>query len=47
MMRIRRALARDADILTGIAVASEAHWGGDTDFMDCFRAEYRGHSGFH
>ena len=41
MMRIRRALARDADILTDIAVASEAHWGGDTDFMDCFRAEYR------
>ena len=38
---IRRALPRDAALLTDLAARSEAHWGCDSAFMKMFRESYR------
>lgn len=41
MFRIRRAQTCEADILTDIAIRSEAYWGYDADFMNNFKTIYR------
>ncbi|HNX32146.1 MAG TPA: GNAT family N-acetyltransferase [Holophaga sp.] len=43
---IRRAEPRDAEVLSAIAVRSEAHWGYDDAFMETFRRLYRITEGF-
>ena len=41
MINIRRAKVGDADILTNIAINSEAYWGYDEDYMESFKDTYR------
>lgn len=41
MINIRRAEAIDANILTNIAINSEAYWGYDEDYMESFKDTYR------
>ncbi len=40
MQTIRKALASEADILTKIAIDSEAYWGYDSEYMAAFKREY-------
>ncbi len=41
MINIRRAKAGEANILTNIAISSEAYWGYDEDYMENFKNTYR------
>lgn len=41
MINIRRAKVGDANILTNIAINSEAYWGYDEDYMESFKDTYR------
>jgi GNAT superfamily N-acetyltransferase len=41
MLKIRKAEASEAETLTAIAVASEAYWGYDADFIDRFKTLYK------
>lgn len=41
MTNIRRAKVGDANILTNIAINSEAYWGYDEDYMESFKDTYR------
>lgn len=41
MINIRRAKVEDANILTSIAINSEAYWGYDEDYMESFKDTYR------
>ena len=41
MIDIRRAEIGDSEILTNIAIRSEAYWGYDAVFMEKFKAIYR------
>ncbi|MBB6215185.1 N-acetylglutamate synthase-like GNAT family acetyltransferase [Anaerosolibacter carboniphilus] len=41
MTDIRRAKISDSEILTNIAVESEAYWGYDSDFMEKFKMIYK------
>lgn len=40
-MNIRRAYPKEADILTDLAVESEAYWGYDKKFLDTFKIIYK------
>lgn len=40
MTNIRKAETIEAEILTGIAIRSEAYWGYDADFMETFKTQY-------
>ncbi|HOK63416.1 MAG TPA: GNAT family N-acetyltransferase [Soehngenia sp.] len=40
-MNIRRAYPTEADILTDLAVESEAYWGYDKKFLDTFKTIYK------
>jgi GNAT superfamily N-acetyltransferase len=41
MINIRRAKVGEANILTNIAINSEAHWGYDEDYIENFKNTYR------
>jgi Acetyltransferases len=41
LITIRRATPEELEILTAIAVESEAHWGGSTDFLERFKELYK------
>jgi len=41
MTNIRRAKTCDSEILTNIAIKSEAYWGYDSDFMENFKTAYK------
>jgi GNAT superfamily N-acetyltransferase len=41
MVNIRRAKGGEANILTNIAINSEAYWGYDEDYMENFKNAYR------
>ncbi len=41
MVNIRRAKGGEANILTNIAINSEAYWGYDEDYMENFKNTYR------
>ena len=38
-LRIREALPQEAELLSGLAIRSKAHWGYSQDFLDACRAE--------
>ncbi len=41
MAHIRKAETFEAEMLTDIAIQSEAYWGYDSDFMETFKSKYR------
>ena len=41
MLNIRRAKPYEYEILTDIAIKSEAYWGNDSDYMEKFKSVYK------